>query len=121
MGSEILPHIFCIYTFGIVHVFTLKARKPGQPAYYINSTSHIKKFSAKKYRFKLFMSNFKHHYKHKILSGLVVYALYVLCREHCLVEYDGETVMFYPKANLCTIDGVAITEPTRLPQGTHVY
>ena len=40
-----------------------------------------------------------------------------LFREHCLVEYDGETVMFYPKANLCSIDGVVVSEPTKLPQG----
>ena len=43
---------------------------------------------------------------------------YVLFREHCIAEYDGETVMLYPKANLCSIDGVPITEPTKLPQGT---
>ena len=38
-------------------------------------------------------------------------------REHCIVEYDGETVTFFPNAPLCSIDGVLITEPTKLPQG----
>lgn len=37
--------------------------------------------------------------------------------EHCVVEYNGEAVVLHPKAQLCTIDGIPITEPTKLPQG----
>ncbi|XP_058962801.2 kinesin-like protein KIF16B isoform X1 [Pocillopora verrucosa] len=37
--------------------------------------------------------------------------------EHCTVEYNGDAVVLYPKANLCSVDGIPISEPTRLPQG----
>ena len=38
--------------------------------------------------------------------------------EHCTVEYNGDAVVLYPKAALCSVDGIPISEPTRLPQGT---
>lgn len=37
--------------------------------------------------------------------------------EHCTVEYNGDAVVLYPKGNLCSVDGIPISEPTRLPQG----
>ncbi|KAM7451081.1 hypothetical protein ABFA07_001449 [Porites harrisoni] len=37
--------------------------------------------------------------------------------EHCTVEYNGDAVVLYPKAALCSVDGIPISEPTRLPQG----
>ncbi|KAJ7351842.1 hypothetical protein OS493_035325 [Desmophyllum pertusum] len=37
--------------------------------------------------------------------------------EHCTVEYNGDAVVLYPKAELCSVDGIPISEPTRLPQG----
>ncbi|XP_078380781.1 uncharacterized protein LOC144663646 isoform X2 [Oculina patagonica] len=37
--------------------------------------------------------------------------------EHCIVEYNGDAVVMYPKAALCSVDGIPISEPTRLPQG----
>lgn len=38
--------------------------------------------------------------------------------EHCIAEYNGDAVVLYPKAAMCSVDGIPITEPTRLPQGT---
>lgn len=40
--------------------------------------------------------------------------------EHCLVEYNGDAVVLYPKAALCSVDGIPVSEPTRLPQGCMV-
>lgn len=37
--------------------------------------------------------------------------------EHCTAEYNGDAVVLYPKAALCSVDGIPISEPTRLPQG----
>ena len=38
--------------------------------------------------------------------------------EHCIAEYNGDAVVLYPKAAMCSVDGIPISEPTRLPQGT---
>ena len=35
------------------------------------------------------------------------------------MEYNGDAVVLYPKANLCSVDGIPISEPTRLPQGNN--
>lgn len=37
--------------------------------------------------------------------------------EHCIVEFNGVAVVLYPKAALCSVDGIPVSEPTRLPQG----
>ena len=37
--------------------------------------------------------------------------------EHCTVEYNGDAVVLYPKVALCSVDGIPVSEPTRLPQG----
>ena len=34
------------------------------------------------------------------------------------MEYNGDAMVLYPKAALCSVDGIPISEPTRLPQGT---
>ena len=36
---------------------------------------------------------------------------------HCLIEYDGEVVVLHPKNVLVSVDGMPLSEPTRLPQG----
>ncbi|XP_066930642.1 kinesin-like protein KIF16B isoform X1 [Clytia hemisphaerica] len=43
-----------------------------------------------------------------------------ITNEHCLIEFDGEAVVLHPKNELCSVDGVPISEPTRLPQGCMV-
>lgn len=40
-----------------------------------------------------------------------------IASEHCLVEYDGDAVVLHPKNELVSIDGIPLTEPTRLAQG----
>lgn len=37
--------------------------------------------------------------------------------EHCVVEYNGDAVVLHPKGPLCSVDGIPISEPTKLPQG----
>ncbi|XP_065644289.1 kinesin-like protein KIF16B isoform X2 [Hydra vulgaris] len=39
---------------------------------------------------------------------------------HCLIEYDGEVVVLHPKNVLVSVDGMPLSEPTRLPQGCMV-
>ena len=40
--------------------------------------------------------------------------------EHCLIEYDGDAVVLHPKNELVAVDGIPLTEPTRLPQGSMI-
>ena len=48
---------------------------------------------------------------------MLLKCVYLSNSEHCVVEYNGEVVVLHPKAPLCTVDGIPITEPTKLPQG----
>jgi len=43
-----------------------------------------------------------------------------IASEHCLIENDGEAVVLHPKNELISVDGLPISEPTRLPQGCMV-
>eukprot|EP00794_Sanderia_malayensis_P011257 gene11257-12437_t len=39
---------------------------------------------------------------------------------HCSVEFDGEAVVLYPMDGSVSIDGIPISEPTKLPQGSMI-
>ena len=37
--------------------------------------------------------------------------------EHCFIDNIHGVITLYPLARMCAVDGVLVTEPTRLPQG----
>lgn len=37
--------------------------------------------------------------------------------EHCFIENIHGVITLYPLAKMCAVDGILVTEPTRLPQG----
>lgn len=39
---------------------------------------------------------------------------------HCYIENQAGTVTLVPCGNQCSMDGLAVTKPVRLSQGTHV-
>ncbi|XP_065056409.1 pleckstrin homology-like domain family B member 1 isoform X1 [Rhopilema esculentum] len=39
---------------------------------------------------------------------------------HCMVEYDGDVVVLHPGNGHVSVDGIPITEATRLPQGSMI-
>ncbi|XP_078593101.1 uncharacterized protein LOC144871503 isoform X6 [Branchiostoma floridae x Branchiostoma japonicum] len=42
---------------------------------------------------------------------------YAVAREHCILENVDDVVTLYPLGNLCSVDGIPITRPSKLTQG----
>lgn len=38
--------------------------------------------------------------------------------QHCYIENKGGSITLYPCGNQCSMDGLQITKPTKLSQGT---
>lgn len=39
--------------------------------------------------------------------------------EHCFIDNIHDVITLYPLAKMCAVDGVLVSEPTRLPQGQY--
>lgn len=41
--------------------------------------------------------------------------------EHCFIDNIHDVITLYPLAKMCAVDGVLVSEPTRLPQDSSLF